>query len=75
MRENTQDNVETCISVSASTITKRDEEFITSVEIDPSKVRGIGTDGAATMIGCQNGVVKHLKQITPTAIGVLIGST
>ena len=67
VRENTQENVDTCISVSAST---RVEEFISGAEIDPSKVRGIGTDGAATMIGCHNGVVTRLKQITPTAIGV-----
>ena len=34
------------------------------------KMRGIGTDEAATMAGCHNGVVARLKRITPSAIGV-----
>ena len=33
-------------------------------------MRGIGTDGAATMAGCHNGVVARLERITPSAIGV-----
>ena len=40
-----------------------------------SKMRGIGTDGAATMIGKHNGVVTRLKAITPTAISVHCCST
>ncbi len=47
-----------CISVNASTITKRVKEFIAEADLDPTKIRGIGTDGAATMIGCRNGVVR-----------------
>ena len=35
-----------------------------------NKIRGIGTDGASTMMGCRNGVVAQLKRITPSAIGV-----
>lgn len=35
-----------------------------------AKMRGIGTDGAATMIGRHNGIVAHLKTSTPSAIGV-----
>jgi len=35
-----------------------------------AKMRGIGTDGAATMIGRHNGIVAHFKTITPSAIGV-----
>ena len=35
-----------------------------------TKLRGIGTDGAATMTGCRTGVVVRLKQITPSAISV-----
>lgn len=35
-----------------------------------NKLRGIGTDGAATMVGCHNGVVARLKVTTPSAIGV-----
>ena len=34
------------------------------------KMRRIGTDGAATMIGKHYGVVTFLKAITPTAISV-----
>ena len=65
-----QDDTNVCISVCASTVTKRVQEFIAEAELDTSKMRGIGTDGAATMIGCRNGVVTRLKQVTPTAIGV-----
>ena len=35
-----------------------------------NKIRGIGTDGASTMMGCRNGVVVQLKRITPSVIGV-----
>ena len=35
-----------------------------------TKLRGISTDGAATMTGCRTGVVVRLKQITPSAISV-----
>lgn len=34
------------------------------------KMRRIGTDAAASMAGCHNGVVAHLIGITPSAIGV-----
>ena len=40
------------------------------VKLDKEKLRGIGTDGASTMIGCHNGVVARLKALTPSAIGV-----
>ena len=39
-------------------------------KLDKEKLRGIGTDGASTMMGCHNGVVAHLKALTPAAIGV-----
>ena len=38
--------------------------------LDKEKLRGIGTDGASTMMGCHNGVVARLKAVTPPAIGV-----
>ena len=62
--------IDTCISVCASTITQRICEFIREAELDTIKLRGIGTDGAATMTGCCNGVVSRLKETTPSAIGV-----
>lgn len=34
------------------------------------KMRGIGTDGASTMMGHRSGVVTCLKTIMPSAIGV-----
>jgi len=34
-----------------------------------AKLRGVGTDGAATMMGCHTGVVTRLQTITPSAIG------
>ena len=60
----------TCISANAQTITNRVCEFISEAKVDISKMRGIGTDGAATMIGCNNGVVARLKRLAPSAISV-----
>ena len=63
--------MDTCISVCAITVRERILcEFIFEAELDTTKLRGIGTDEAATMIGCHNGVVAHLKESTPSAIGV-----
>ena len=59
-----------CISVCAQTITKRVCEYVESAQLDMTKMRGIGTDGASTMMGRHNGVVARLKTITPSAIGV-----
>ena len=59
-----------CISMSAEVITSRIQDYAVQVELDMSKMRGIGTDGAATMIGKHNVVVTRLKAITPTAISV-----
>ena len=63
-------DVDTCISVCAQTITNQDCEYVASAELDMAKTRGIGTDGASTMMGCHSGVVACLKTITPSAIGV-----
>ena len=63
-------DVDTCISVCAQTITNRVCEYVASAELDMAKMRGIGTDGASTMMGCHSGVVARLKTITPSAIGV-----
>ena len=59
-----------CVSLCASTITSRIHEFVEDAQIDMTKLRGIGTDGAATMTGCRNGVVTRLKETTPSAVGV-----
>ena len=63
-------DTDTCISVGASTITKRILEYTERTGLDMTKLTGIGTDGAATMTGCRTGVVTRLKQITPSAISV-----
>ena len=63
-------DTDTCISVGASTITKRILEYTERTGLDMTKMRGIGTDGAATMTGCRTGVVTRLKQITPSANSV-----
>ena len=42
-------DAETCISVGASTITKRIIEYTERIGLDMNKLRGISTDGAATM--------------------------
>ena len=58
------------ITVSAVTITKRVCEYSASVGLDMSSMRGIATDGAATMLGRHNGVVTRLKAIKPSALRV-----
>jgi len=58
-------DVDTCISVCAQTITNRVCEYTDSAGLDLAKMRGIGTDGASTMVGCHNGVVARLKSISP----------
>ena len=63
-------DIHTCISLGASTVTKRILEYLERAGLDMTKLRGIGTDGAATMRGCGTCVVVRLKQITPSAIGV-----
>ena len=50
-------DLDTCISIGASTITKRVTEFTAQARLDMVKMRGIGTDGAATMTGCRTAVV------------------
>ena len=70
VRATEETEIDTCISMCASTITRRVCEFITDAQLDTTKLRGIGTDGASTMIGCRNGVVSRLKETTPSAIGV-----
>ena len=42
-------DTDTCISVGASTITKRILEYTERTGLDMTKMRGIGTDGAATI--------------------------
>ena len=66
-------DVDASISVYAQTITNRVCEYVASFELDMAKMRGIGTNGASTMImiSCRNGVVTQLKAITPSAIGNL----
>jgi len=58
------------ISVNAETIARRVCQFMDDSKLDKEKLRGIGTDGASTMMGCHNGVVAHLKALIPSAIGV-----
>ena len=68
--DNNEEETSTCISVNAKTITKRIIEFTEEANLDMNKLRGIGTDGASTMVGCKSGVVTRLKKTTPSAIGV-----
>ncbi len=58
------------VSAGAENITSQVCAFTEQAELDMTKLRGIGTDGAATMAGCRTGVVVRLKNITPSAIGV-----
>ena len=45
-------------------------KYLDDIKLDMKKIRGIGTDGASTMLGCRNGVVAQLKRIRPSAIGI-----
>lgn len=45
------------VSAGAETITSCVRTYIEQAALDMAKLRGIGTDGAATMIGCRTGVV------------------
>ena len=54
----------------AETITSRVCGYIEQVSLDMAKLCGIGTDGAATMVGSRTGVVTRLQAIQPSAIGV-----
>ena len=59
------------ISSSANAITTHICNYLKDdINIDINKIRGIGIDGASTMMGCRNDVVAQLKRITPSAIGV-----
>ena len=64
--------MDTRISVCASTVRQIICEFISEAQLD-IKLRGIGTDGASSMIGC-NGVVARLKETALSAIGVQCNS-
>ena len=64
-----------CIRMSAEVITRRIQDYATQMKLDMQKMWGIGTDGAATMIGKHNGVVAHLKAITPTCNQCTLCST
>ena len=68
--ESADQDVHVCIRMSAEVITSRIQDYAVQVKLDMRKMRGRGTDGAATMIGKHNGVVTRLKAITPTAISV-----
>lgn len=46
----THTEMDTRISVCASTVRERICEFISEAQLDTTKLRGIGTDGAATVI-------------------------
>ena len=58
------------VHAGAQTITSHVCAFVEQALLDMSKLRGIGMDGAATMVGCRIGVVTRLQAIQPPAIGV-----
>ena len=58
------------VSLNADTITAHILKYLDDIKLDMKKIKGIGTNGASTMLGCRNGVVAQLKRIRPSAIGV-----
>ena len=62
MNSDEQEDIENTTSVGASTITKRIFEYTEKAGLDMDKLRGVGTDGAATMLECRTGVVVRLKE-------------
>lgn len=49
------------VSVCVETITNRVCEYILSMELDANRKRGIGTDGASTMIGRHMELLRVLR--------------
>ena len=68
--EGESDRSSRTVSLNADTITAHILKYLDDIKLDMKKIRGIGTDGASTMLGCRNGVVAQLKRIRPSAIGV-----
>ena len=68
--EGESDRSSRTVSLIADTITAHILKYLDDIKLDMKKIRGIGTDGASTMLGCRNGVVAQLKRIRPSAIGV-----
>ena len=68
--EGESDRSSRTVSLNADTITAHILKYLDDIKHDMKKIRGIGTDGASTMLGCRNGVVAQLKRIRPSAIGV-----
>ena len=48
------------VSLNAETVSRCVTGYIKRNNLDYSKLRGIGTDGAAVMIGAKNGAVKRI---------------
>ena len=53
----------------ARTIVEALRKYLASIGVPLGKIIGIGTDGAATMLGCNNGVVTILRRSNPQLIG------
>ena len=53
-------NTESVVSLNADVISKCVTDYIEQNQLDYGKLRGIGTDGAAVMIGSKNGAVKKI---------------
>lgn len=68
--DSAEQDLSVAVSAGAENITSRVCAFTEQAKLDMTRLRGIGTDGAATMAGCNTGVVVRLKSITPSAIGV-----
>ena len=68
--EGESDRSSRTVSLNADTITAHILKYLDDIKLDMNKIRGIGTDGASTILGCRNGVVAQLKRIRPSAIGV-----
>ena len=58
------------VHAGAETITNRVCGYMEQASLNTANLRGIGTDGASTMVGCHTGVVTRLQAIQPSAIGV-----
>ena len=68
--ESREADVTVSVCAGAETVTKHVCGYIEQACLDMGNLRGIGTDGAPTMVGSQTGVVTRLQAIQPSAIGV-----
>ena len=69
--ETSEGDTQRVVSLSADAISACICSYLKDdVKLDMNKIRGIGTDGASTMMGCRNGVVAHFRGFNSTKYSI-----